>query len=276
MADLTVPYAFCWDRIFKGIDQNGPYYKVSYYIANWANSDLVANELRGYTSRTGTTTLRTGPHQLPLSPNLCCVNVEIEGLGNPILNAQGYPNYDNGFLAHCEYRPIPFLPYATDPNNQNQIDPTNPPLLWCTQELDYETEEYVHERNQYTWITTDSLNGKPSGIPVRVSLGVTTMTITFHQLPYLPMGLVRSLRNKVNSVTLLGCAPGTLWFRGSRTTRDKNTDGTICQRVTMVFKERDVDWRMFLRKDKIAWAKVQDGSGNLVLSSADLTPLLQV
>ena len=261
----------------KGIDGEGPFYTVSYYFADWSDSDLVANELTGTTRRVGTSTIRVPPHQHPLSPNLCCSDVRIEGLGAPILNSSGLPSYSNGFFAHCTYRVPKFQPYAEqDPGNKHQIDPDTP-ILWCTQELDFDVETYIHdESGKYVWETGDSLNGKPSDVPIKVTIGITTMTLTYHKLPYLPMTVVRSLRNKINNATFLGVDPYKLLFVGAKTTRELDTSGDISQRVTMVFKERDVDWRSFLRRDKIDWAKVKDSSGNYTFASADFTPLVNL
>lgn len=273
---FSVNYAHAWETMQKGIDNQGPYYEVSYYFSDWADSDRVANELRGYTQRSGLTTIRQGAHQHPLSPNLCCADVKIEGCGAPVLNSSGLPYYSNGFFAHCTYRVPPYQQYpAQDPGNQHQIDPTTP-IIWCTQELDYDTETYVHESGKYVWETGDALNGEPTDVPIKVSVGITSMTLTYHQLPYLPMTVVRSLRNKVNSATFLGVDAGKLLFVGGKTTRDINENGDISQRVVLLFKERDVDWRMFLRKDKLDWAKIKDGSSNYVFSSADFTPLVQL
>jgi hypothetical protein len=262
--------------MYKGIDDQGPFYKVSYYFTDWADSDMVANQLRGYSSRVGSTTIRSSPHQHPLSPNLVCMSVDIEGCGQPSLNSSGLPYYSAGFFAHCTYRvwtagPIP----DNDPNYNNQIDPTTP-VLWATQELDFGTEEYVHEKNQYTWSTGDALNGKMSGIPIRVSIGIVTMTITYHQLPYLPMTTVRNLRNRINNATFLGAAQYTVRFMGARTVRDFNTDGTVCQKVQLTFKEREADWNKFLRKDKLQFDYIVDSSSNKVFTAADLSPLVSL
>jgi hypothetical protein len=273
---LSFNYAHAWDSMTKGIDSNGPYYSVSYYFDDWSVSDQVVNELMGITQRTGESTIRTGPHQHPLSPNLCCADVQLEGMGVPVLNSQGVPNYSGGFFAHCTYRVPPYQQYQTqDPANNHQIDPDNP-ILWCTQELDFDTEVYISETAKYIWETDsgiDPLDGKRTDVPVKVTLGVTTMTLTYHRLPYLPMGMVRTLRNKVNSSTFMGVAAGKLLFLGGKTTREINNDGEITQRVTLVFKERDQDWRKFLRPDEIGWAKIKDASSNYVFSSADLSPL---
>lgn len=267
---LPLPYAHGWETMYKGIDDQGPYYKVSYYFTDWTQSDTIANQLRGYTVRSGVTTLRYPPHQHPLSPNLLCMDVEIEGIGPPSLNVNGLPSYLGGFWAHCTYRAMPWMPYNTnDPGNENQIDPTTP-LVWCTQELDYDEETIpFNVDNQYTWAS----NSKPTGVPLKVSIGITTMVITFHQLPYLPMTVVRNLRNRINTNTFLGAPAETIWFRGARTVRDYATDGTVSQKVQLRFQERDVSWNKVLGKNG-AWDYIKDANSNYMLNTADLTPLI--
>ncbi len=275
---LSYNYAHAWDKMVKGVDKQGPYYQVSYYFGDWANSDAVANELMGYSTRVGNATVRRPPHQHPLSPALLCDDVQIEPLGRPVLNTQGLPSYSGGFLAHATYRSPPFQGYEQqDPGNQHAIDPTGTsPILFCTQELDFDVEYVVYEGMKYVWETGDSLNGAPTDVPVKIKIGITTMTLTFHQLPYLPMGIIRSLRNKVNSATFLGVAAGKLLFVGGKTTREFSSDGSIVQRVTLVFKERDKDWREFLRRDIFAFAKIKDSLGIYVFSSADFSPLISL
>ena len=273
---LTYNYAHLWETMRKGLDDQGPYYNVDYRFDNWADSDDVANQLMGYTQRVGTTTIRVPPHQHPLSPNLYCTDVQIEGLGQPILNTNGYPDFDSGFIAHATYRSSPWiLQGEVDPGNNNQIDPSNP-ILWATQELDFDTEEYVHEKNQYKWLAPgEGVDGKLSGIPVKVTVGITTMTITFQKLPYLPMTHVRNLRNKVNDATFLGAAKGKVLFKGGRTVREQNTDGTISQMVALTFQERTQEWNKFLRRDKLKWTYLWDGT-DFPFEEADLTPLINL
>lgn len=194
MPDLSIAYAHAWDTVKKGIDDKGPYYALSYWFDDWTNSDKVANELTGYTARIGDLTKRVPPHQFPLSPNLYCDSVVIEGVGAPILSASGAVNYNGGFFAHVTYRSSSMIVQQSqqDPENQHQIDKTTP-IIYATQELDFETESYVFDRVQLRWSTADSLNGKRVGMPIRVGIGVTTMNITFHQLPYMPSALLLSL-----------------------------------------------------------------------------------
>jgi hypothetical protein len=273
---LSYSYAHAWDAMRKGVDGQGPYYQVSYYFSDWANSDQVANELMGYSSRVGDVTVRHPPHQHPLSTNLLCDDVQIEPVGRPTLNAAGLPDYTGGFLAHATYRAPPFNGYEQqDPGNQHQIDPTSAPILYCTQEIEFDSEELLHESREYLWDSDAgaALSGKSAHVPVKVSVGITTMTLTYHELPYMPMATVRSLRNKINSSQFLGVAAFKLLFLGAKSTREVNRNGDIAQRVTLVFKERDQDWRAFLRPNAIAFAKIKDVDGNYVFQSASFAPL---
>ncbi len=255
----------------KGIDDRGPYYQVRYYFTDWTQSDAVANQLRGYTSRVGTTTIRVAPHQHPLSPNLICMDCTIEGCGSPVLNSLGQPVYSSGFFAICTYRAGTWGPLAVnDPGNQNQIDPTAP-VLWCSQEIDFEEESYVLEGSSYTWLGS----GLKADIPVKVPVGIVTLSITYPDLPYLPILAIRSLYNCVNTVAVLGVGIGKLWFKGGRTQREMNTDGTLSNKCQLVFKERTVEWNKYLKKDG-SWDYLIDGSSNKILAQADLSPLLVI
>lgn len=273
MPDLNIKYAHAWDSMTKGIDQQGPYYQVKYYFRNWADSDDVANAMRGYTYRAGGVTTRIPPHTHLLSPNLSCTEVAIEGCGNAVLNAEGLPSFDSGFFVIATYRSLPWvLQGGNDPNNENQIDPTSPPLLWCTQELDYDTETIPYNgKRMYRWES----DMKHTEIPVKKTIGITILVITFHKLPYLPMDVVRAKRGKINNATFLGAPAETILFKGARTTRDMNTDGTVSQRLQLTFHERDQSWNKSLRTDG-TWAYYKDPAGNRVFDTADLSPLLNV
>lgn len=277
MPDLSISYAHAWDTVRKGIDQNGPYYSLSYWFDDYADSDKVANELTGYTARIGDLTKRVPPHQFPLSPNLYCAEVAIDGIGSPILSASGQVNYTGGFFAHVTYRARGMIvqQQQQDPANDHQIDPDKP-IVWATQELDFEMETYVFEGSKYHWVTGDYLNGRTAKIPVKVNVGITTINITFHEVPYLPIVLIRSKRFCVNNAVFLGAPVGCVLFVGARTIREINRDGTLTQKVQLNFKERDKPWNQFLRSDKKLWAEIQDSASNTMYATADLFPLLQM
>lgn len=275
---LPVSYSHTVDFFTKGIDQQSPFYEVQYKISNWADADNFCNALLGFGhasgSGTGITVSRGVPHQHPLSPNLYCRSaVVVEGLGNPVLNSSGYPNYDGGALIRASYRPAPF-DFAGG-NLNNQIDPSTP-LNWCTQELDFSSETYTIANNTFSY-SSGPISGATTGVPAKFSIPITTLTLTFHQLPYLPMTTVRNLRGRVNSTTFLGAAAGLVLFKGCKTVREWNTDGTSVQKVQLTFEERDAlnPWNSLPSPSGLTWYPVADSLGTKMYPLADLSPLVQ-
>jgi hypothetical protein len=129
----------------------------------------------------------------------------------------------------------------------------------------------------YTW---DS-DGASAQIPVVLDVNETTMVLTFHRRAALPMSDVRALRGRINNATFLGAATETVLFVGAQTTREASTDGTVTQRVRMIFKERDESWNKFLRPGKMpsaaaSWDYLEDSGGNRRFKTADLSPLVAI
>ena len=211
--DLTVNYAHSWTEIRKGIDSQGPYYKVVYYIQQpWSTGDLVVNELLGYASKTGGSIYWQGPHQYPLDPtgrSLCC-EASVIGVGAPDLNSDGYPAYDNGFFVEALYR-VPTIPMyaANDPENLMGIDPATP-LLWASQDMDFSTDYILLDRSAYTFAS----DSKKSNVPVRIKSNIIIFDITFHRVPYMPTSLVTSAGGCVNSTTFMSGGVGKILFKG--------------------------------------------------------------
>lgn len=271
----TLPYAYSHlIRYFtKGVDAQGPYYRVEYSIDAWSNADDFVNALLGKASVAGGpggTITRTSPHQHPLSPNLFCTSAEVvEGVGAPVLNASGYPNYSGGAIVRAEYRALTF---TADLNNS--FDPATP-ITWATQELDFAEEVYTVQNSGYRWQAGPD-NGNPIGVPAKISIPLTTMVLTYERIPYMPMTLCRNLRGRVNSTTFLGSAAGMVHFKGGRTKRDFNTDGSITQMVQFVFLERDAayPWNSLPSRNTLAWYPVADSAGNKLFRTADLNPLV--
>jgi hypothetical protein len=255
----------------KGVDSQGVFYEVEYLFDNWADSDNVLISLLGATTYVNGNLVRIPPHQHPLAPYCFCQQASVvEGYGGPLLNAAGYPQYQGGFKVKASYRPFTLIgeiDYSQD--MQNQIDPTTP-VLWCTQELDFDTDVFSLPNHKFKWVTDNTA----ANVPFRVEVGVTVMKLTFHRVPYMPVGIIRQLRGRLNSVKFLGAAAGTVRFRGGTTTREFSTDGSVNQKVSLVFAERDVPWDQFFRPDKMAWDTMQDAAGNTGYYRADLSPLI--
>lgn len=271
-ANLPIQYAHTTEFFSKGHDQEGPFYAVKYYISDWSQSDAFVNALRGIvqmTGGTGGTVTRTAPHQHPLSPNLYCMSAVAEGVGTPILNASGLPNYSQGAIITAEYRPM--VPYGFVNDGQN-IDPSTP-LVWCTQEIEFGTEMLVIPNSNMLFSGTI----RRANYPFKVNVNVTHLSLTFHKLPYIPMGQVRACRGRVNLTTFLGASAGCVLFKGAKTVRDFNTDGTVVQKVMLMFAERDSTqpWNYLLDPYDMTWRQVLSSVGsNPIYQSIDFTPLI--
>ncbi len=271
---LPVPYVHTVRYFTKGIDQRGPYYKVEYLIGSYADTDGFVNALLGKSTVTaGTVITRTEPHQHPLSTNLWCQSAEVvEGLGGPALNALGYPGYVGGAIIRAEYR-APSFDFVSSPDNS--FDNTgSEPIVWATQELDFGHETYTIANSTYTYQAGPN-NGRPTSVPVKITIPLTTMTLTYERTPYLVMTAVRALRRRVNTSTFLGGSAGLVLFEGARTSRQFNTDGSIAQKTQLVFQERDsaFPWNSLPARNQLTWYPVADGAGKKMFQTADLTLL---
>jgi hypothetical protein len=267
-----IEYTHLIDGFSKGIDQTSPFVRVIYKIDSYEDSNDFANALMGFGSSTGPisgiTVTRGVPHACPLSTNLFAHSATvIEGLGQPILNSNGFPQWDGGALIQVEYRPAPF-DFAGGENPNHQIDPTNP-QTWCTQELSWSSETK----------TISSAATVPASIPASITIHNLIMTLTYHKLPYLPMGLADSVIGCVNSTQFLGAAAGLVIFRGPDTHRDFNTDGSVVQEVKMTFAKRPAayPWNSGpSRLNPYTFVPVKDSNNNPPFRTADLNVLLNL
>lgn len=281
----TIPFdnAHTINYFSKGIDNQGAFFDVEYFTEQWVNTDAFVNFLLGFRTLTGgaggTITSR-GPHQHPLSPNLFCQSAIVtEGFGGPALNANGYPIYNGGAIIRATYRPWLPSPVEMTPNELlQQIDPSTP-ILWCTQELEGDVEPYSIP--SIGLVFTDT--GKPTNHPYRFLLPVMNMSLTYHKVPYMPTTVFRSMRGKVNSTTFLGAPQGYVLFKKYRTTRDVQSDGSIAQKLQLLFVERDSNtgayWNTLPRVNSsgtVEWQQVKatGGSGGNMVTQADLNQLL--
>lgn len=258
LAGITFVHSI--NRAEKGIDSQGPYWVVEYQITDWSLSDQFVNALMGYSSYNGTVAVNTGPHRHPLSPNLACQEARVVGRGRPLINGSGYgyPSYQDGARIEAVYRaPVTsgnggggIIQPSDDPGWLHQIDPENP-LLWCTQELDFAVETLTVENSNYVWdMPGDPFDGMAVGSAVQIDVSITTMVLTYHQLPYLPVTKLRAARGKVNSLPFMGNAAEMVLFQGAKTTREWTSDGRVAQRVQLTFVERDYSWNRLLMPNK--------------------------
>jgi hypothetical protein len=271
---LPVPYSHTVESFQKGIDlKSGAWINAVYRIDDWADSDAFCRALLGITVLAGGVVTRTTPHQSPLATALVCHKATVvAGLGNPVTNADGYPDYDGGALVAAEYKP-PEFDFSGLSYPDSQIDPTTP-ILYCTQELDFTTQIFTLPDAKYKY----TASGLDTDVPIKIEVPITIMSLTFHQLPYIPMTAVRALRGRVNSVTFLGAAAGLVLFKGARTSREFASDGSVSQRVQLVYEERDAafPWNYLPSRTSPVFQAVDDGSAahNKLFLTGDLNGTL--
>lgn len=249
---------------------SGPFAKVIYKIDDWSMLFPFINALMGFASSSGPingiTVVRGVPHSWPPSPNLYCKSaVLLEGLGRPILNADGYPDYDGGALVSAEYRP-PSFDFDGGRLDLNQMIDPGTPLTWCTQDVSYCTEEF----------TVDAPVTVPPKVPTKIRLSNSVLTLTFHRVPYMPMAAVRALIGRVNSSPFLGAATGLVKFNGADVHREWNDDGSVVQEVKMVFHERPTGYEWNSGPDPanpFTFTPVADSLGNKPYKTGDLNNL---
>lgn len=245
-----IPTANTIEYFEKGIDEQGPYYLVQYYINNWQDSDTFINALLGYATNSGSGTggvIKRSPHQYPLSPNLLCRRARVLAPGCPKLGTSGLPDFYGGALIQAEYRSPPWQAY---PNPQETLDGITA-LPFCTQELDHTVETYTIPKKQMVFAnaqTNADIIGGAAFSPgttsteqdFRIRVPVTHLTLTYHLSPnlYVATNTIRALRGCVNQYTFLGAQPQCVLFHGGRTVRTYDSLGNVNQEIQLTFSER--------------------------------------
>lgn len=261
-----IPTSVTVDNFDKGIDENGPYYHVVYYINNWSDSDTFANALLGYVTGSGQDPggfTKASPHAFPLSPNLLCRRCRVLAPGCAILGTSGLPNFYGGALIEAEYRPR-LWQSAGFQDQAEQVDPFTA-IPFCTQELDHRVEYLtIDETKSNLFYDT---TGAPTGQPFRIRIPVTTLRLTFHLSPnlFLATNTIRAVRGCVNSQSFLGAAAGTVLFTGCHTTRKWDSLGNVVQEISLEFQERSPQqlWNALPDKDDyfaLPWPLVHSGN----------------
>jgi len=140
--------------------------------------------------------------------------------------------------------------YATseDPfflNSFSQDPVENSALLYCTQELSAGAE----------WISIPGAKAvyEVSGDKVTTSISrrfmVIRMVMTWHKLPYMPIGQLYNFVDVLNNDTFLGRPRGTVMMEDVKTTRERDAEGNIVQKLMVSLKTRKHDWNEVIQPD---------------------------
>ncbi len=273
-------------RYLKGFEGDGtPFYQAEFVIDDYDDADTFANTLVGVG--------HTEPHRYPFASNFIATPpIAIEGLGRPVLNDEGKPQYDGGARITVTYRPayrFGVIDQSASPGagGEQIFDPTVQPVLWMTEECSFDTEIGTIPDASFLW-ESDSTVAK---IPLKYQVSIITMVLTLHRCRTIPMALIRSCQDKVNgpgpaitSTSLilpanptgvfLGAPRGRVLFKGPRTTRNFGSDGDVERRLQLTFQERAHPWGQYIRNTKFEWDYLKDSLGNRQFEEADFRELL--
>lgn len=262
------------DGFEEAIDQAGPH-AIKAYLCDWSSRYSVANGLVGFSSVSGSGDVPTAtivpPHLYPESKNMYCHTVSIRGGGKP---TQGTKQIQwEKAIVTANYG-VAQWGAIDDPSGANQFSPDEK-FVYATQELDFGGEYITIPNQAYEYFdgTTRTKTGQDFGIFVPI----IELNLTFHRLPYLPMGSARTaVQSPLNDRTFLGAAAGTVRFNGCRTKRTASSDGTIVQEVTFSFSHRPTaDWNYGIHPTTGAWTKiVKPGTSTTFQAYSNLNALL--
>src|SRR5262249_23250782 len=155
------------------------------------------------TTGIGAPWVRNVPYQYPdtnISTNLYAKTLSIQPAGNlvipnnPILFEYAIVTVNFGIMTwNAQAGDDPFF------LNSISQDPTeNRALQFCTQDV-----TFGHETIPLPWASATFPDGTKLKGPVTKKISVTTMSLTWHRVPYMPMPLLRNYQGNVNTATFL-------------------------------------------------------------------------
>jgi hypothetical protein len=249
------------------------------YWCGWGDSFLLANNLLGVNTATtvGGTINRVMPHTCPESPNLKCVDVDVEPAGAPIVTG-ARPSWQFAIVSAV----YGILPHATgelnptfDPNNL--MSPDGQVYPFATISVDY-SAEYLAVPGSSMKYAGGALIGTPSNQDILRRVGTATIACTLHKVPFFPFDRLLSLSGKVNGQAIFGRDVGAVLFEGARTRVVVDNLGNATCEIDLAFKWREQDWNKVPDpRNATAWVYLTDDGttgGNKLYTSADLRPLI--
>lgn len=263
-----------WDNYREGVGPQGPYVDKSYLLEDYSKRQAVLNAMRGVITLSGSSTLSVPPHECPDSTNLHCVDAWSEPQGEIDDKAGGRPRFNQAII-RARYGVIPYTPLATlDPNGANSfpndVSP-NQPYTYALCRMRVSSEIVRVPGSAYTFASAPNL---PVDTAVGISVGVADLVFTRKFVPKLPMELILSKINGINSNTMFGQPVGTIMFRGADTEEEYTSNGGKTQQLVLYFKWREHDWNRQHRPDENSWDKIEDSTGSNPYTYRDLRPLL--
>ena len=206
------------------------------FICGWADRFTVARGLLGLSSSVtigGAITINA-PAAYP-EPNIAgyCQSIEIEPLGKPTQGTNQI-QWENACV-WANYGVTKWAFQGVDYGGQ--IDPGTP-FVFAEQQLSSSCEWITLPGAGCKWVTGGKALQQGGGM--RISL--VNMSITLHQMPYMPTLASVLYGGTINKYPYMNCYPGCLMFNGVETQQQFNADGSRTQDATYTFIFRPVRW----------------------------------
>jgi hypothetical protein len=127
------------------------------------------------------------------------------------------------------------------------------------------------------WVWTDTNTAIPVGTELLKKIPVTEHIVTWSEVLHPPWTAISVCQGKVNAASFLGCAAGTLLFRGAEASKlyrrgagIEDEAASFVWSIRYTFRERSVKmnvqvygWNHFYREPSGNWVPIQHGSSPL-------------
>jgi hypothetical protein len=235
----------------------------------------------------------TAPAQLPISltgranPPLYCQSWECVPCGTDGTAASfgGLPSGDffTTALVTAEFStPDAIQQAGDDPNNLNQLDPSNP-ITACEQSIQQTAKVITRKGAAFTY-ASGSFSGKPVPGEIPLLQPEVRLILKFPRIPMLPWQLLQPFVGKINSSPILNCATGSLLLEECPTVVTPGSDGSLQQNLGLSFQfnpdptgtsSMGVSWNVFPCPDG-TYAPIQSAAGgNGPYTSANFSQIFQ-
>jgi hypothetical protein len=243
MGSPSVPYSMMADG-FKITSGTNGFRAQASFLLEWQNAFTFHDEIMGYAGAVtvGPVTYNE-PWRFPGSPaRMYASSCEITPIGfdgQPLPPTLGMAPGE--FWTHVrldvtwETPPYP-QNAADDPNNTNQLDPSNP-IYNCEQSvrIGARTENRPKSAYQFASTTTEPADD------VTVYRPEAKLVLHYPSVPFLAWKKYHPHVGKVNDATFLDCARGSLLFEGADIQNAPGARGTLGKSLTLEFAVHDVD-----------------------------------
>jgi hypothetical protein len=256
----------------EGLSEQGPSATKAWYVPRWSDRYTVANALLTGSSVTGGVHGAVAfqrPAAYPESANMWANNLTIRGVGR-ISQGPKQIAWDSAIVT-CNYGIPPYQNGGATLDPLQNFDPATP-LIYATQKIT-RGSMFIDLKPGTCKLNDTGSHSLQQGFAMPV--GVNTLNLTLHRLPYLPYAAQRATVGSVNSALIFGAAVGTLRWDGMETEQINNPDGSYAQDVHHVFVERpSAAWDKILHPDGVSgWTQVLY-NGTSILPSFDFNGLI--